>query len=228
MAVMDEWRLVGLGLGGPGLGGPDLGGSRVDGLRADKSRVDTSRGGESHRDAMRRDGRGRDGWQREEGRDGFLHGVPATAGAAPLPRPRVSAEPLPATGFPSPADDHAEACIDLNLELIPRPLSTFLMRVQGDAMRADGILDGDLLVIDRSLTPRPGCLVVAVWHGTFILRRLQRQGQRLLLVASDGCSPALPLRDCGAAGSEGEQGAELWGVAIHAVHHLAGAPSRRH
>ncbi len=132
-------------------------------------------------------------------------------------------------GFPSPADDYVEARIDLNIELIPRPLSTFFMRVSGDAMRGDGIVDGDLLVIDRSVDPRPGMVVVAVHEGGFLLRRLARRGAALWLVASDGTSPPLAL-----AGDEavdtggGGDGADLWGVVIHAVHHLAGAPSRRH
>jgi DNA polymerase V len=119
-----------------------------------------------------------------------------------------------AAGFPSPADDYVEARIDLNQALIPRPLSTFFMRVSGDAMAADGILDGDLLVIDRSVAARPGLVVVATHAGTFIVRRLQgpqRGRGQVLLVASDGLSPPIPLAD-------GE--AEIWGVVIHAVHHL--------
>lgn len=133
-------------------------------------------------------------------------------------------------GFPSPADDYVEARIDLNLELIPRPLSTFFMRVSGDAMRGDGIVDGDLLVIDRSVDPRPGMVVVAVHAGAFLLRRLARRGGGLWLVASDGTSPPLVLSGDEGGGAEGSDGggAELWGVVIHAVHHLAGAPSRRH
>ncbi|MFZ0406605.1 MAG: translesion error-prone DNA polymerase V autoproteolytic subunit [Cyanobium sp.] len=127
-----------------------------------------------------------------------------------------------AAGFPSPADDYVEARIDLNLELIPSPLSTFFMRVEGDAMRGDGILDGDLLVIDRSLEPRVGLVVVAVHAGGFILRRLGRREGRLWLLASDAVTPALPLA------SEDDPGGQLWGVAIHAIHHLIGTPSRRH
>jgi len=125
-----------------------------------------------------------------------------------------------AAGFPSPADDYVEARIDLNMELIPSPLSTFFMRVAGDAMGGDGILEGDLLVIDRSVSPRPGRVVVAVVDGMFVVRRLaQRQGG-LWLLASDGATVPMALQ------GEGGGGAELWGVVIHAVHHLAGAPSR--
>jgi DNA polymerase V len=142
----------------------------------------------------------------------------------PLPQRQERA----ASGFPSPADDYVEAGIDLNLELIPSPLSTFFMRVSGDAMRGDGILDGDLVVIDRSIQARPGMVVVATCDGAFILRRLARRRQRRWLLSSDGSSPPIPLGDGEpgqAATTDGR--AELWGVAIHAVHHLAGAPSRR-
>ena len=165
----------------------------------------------------------------------FRQRVGASFGSLPLGIPfRLDGDPLAAfscplaldtvpAGFPSPADDYVEARIDLNLELIPRPLSTFFMRVCGDAMAGDGILHGDLLVIDRSLEARSGLVVVATHAGAFIVRRLQRCGPpgaspAWQLVASDGDTAAIPL----AAGD-----AELWGVVIHAVHHLASAPSRR-
>jgi DNA polymerase V len=125
--------------------------------------------------------------------------------------------PSPASGFPSPAEDYEEGRIDLNRELIASPLSTFFMRVQGEAMRNDGIVDGDLLVIDRSLNPRAGCVVVAVFEGRFIVRRLCRTANRpagLQLESSDGKRAPIRLDD-----GQGE-GAELWGVVIHAVHHL--------
>ncbi len=124
---------------------------------------------------------------------------------------------IPASGFPSPADDYEEGRIDLNRELIPSPLSTFFMRVQGEAMRRQGIFHGDLLVIDRSVRPRAGCVVVAVFEGQFIVRRLCIQPNRpstFQLESSDGNSLAIPLQD------DQTQGAELWGVVIHAIHHL--------
>lgn len=129
-----------------------------------------------------------------------------------------------ASGFPSPADDYVEGRIDLNVALIPRPLATFFLRVRGEAMRGDGIVDGDLLVIDRSVEARPGMVVVAVHQGEFLLRRLQRRGGRLVLVASDGASSpiALPIDPEG-----GSEVTELWGVVRHAVHHLLAPPSSR-
>jgi DNA polymerase V len=144
---------------------------------------------------------------------------PVSHADAPVPMRPV------ASGFPSPADDYVEAAIDLNVELIPRPLSTFFMRVSGEAMRGDGIVDGDLLVIDRSVDARPGMVVVATHEGSFLVRRLACSGGRLWLAASDAALAPLPL---GGDGEGGLDAAELWGVVLHAVHHLAPAPSRRH
>jgi DNA polymerase V len=148
-------------------------------------------------------------------------GVPVALRADPPPHPCALVGEAVAAGFPSPADDYIESRIDLNRELIPAPLSTFFMRVCGDAMRGDGIVDGDLLVIDRSLDPRPGRVVVAVHAGRFLVRRLVRRSDRLWLQASDGSSSPLPLPATPAEGGD----PELWGVVTHAVHHLGGRPS---
>ena len=124
-----------------------------------------------------------------------------------------------AAGFPSPADDYVDASIDLNVELIPCPTATFFMRVEGDALRGDGICDGDLLVIDRSVLPRAGLVVVAVLAGQFVLRRLVRTTHGLSLIASDGQTPSVLLSD--------DEDSAIWGVVIHAIHHLSGSPARR-
>jgi DNA polymerase V len=122
-----------------------------------------------------------------------------------------------ASGFPSPADDYVEGHIDLNVVLVPRPLASFVLRISGEAMRGDGIGHGDLLVVDRSLEPRPGLVVLVALEGALLLRRLQRRGDRLWLVASDGVSAPIPLWSDGAGGLAA---AEIWGVVRHAVHHL--------
>lgn len=149
---------------------------------------------------------------------GLPPGLPVPLRADAEPHLCLLAGEAVAAGFPSPADDYVEARIDLNRELIASPLSTFFMRVCGDAMRGDGIVDGDLLVIDRSLEPRPGRVVVVVHAGRFLVRRLVHRRDRLWLEASDGSSAPLLLP----AGCEEGGDPELWGVVIHAVHHLSG------
>jgi DNA polymerase V len=145
----------------------------------------------------------------------------ASAGPVPL----VAEAGAGASGFPSPADDYVEGRIDLNGVLIPRPLATFFMRARGEAMRGDGIVDGDLLVIDRSVDAHPGMVVVAVHEGEFLLRRLQRRDGGLVLVASDGSSPPIPLPTDPREAEAGDT--ELWGVVRHAVHHLLPPPGPR-
>ena len=63
-------------------------------------------------------------------------------------------------GFPSPADDFIEQEIDLQRLLIPNRPSTFLVRVSGDSMILARLFDGDIAVVDRSLSPVDGDVVV--------------------------------------------------------------------
>jgi DNA polymerase V len=117
-----------------------------------------------------------------------------------------------AAGFPSPADDYIESRIDLNDVLIRHPSSTFFLRVNGDSMRDAGILNGDLLVVDRAVEPRAGRVVVAVLDGGFTLKYLNRHQGRWRLEAAHPDYPPLELGDC--------DDARIWGVAIHAIHSL--------
>lgn len=131
---------------------------------------------------------------------------------------RLRRWPLPlagatvAAGFPSPADDYVEGRIDLNEVLIRHPSSTFFLRVSGDSMRDAGILDGDLLVVDRAIEPRAGLVVVAVIEGAFTLKHLHRHRGRWRLEAAHPAYPPLELGD-------GDD-SRIWGVAIHAIHSL--------
>ena len=117
-----------------------------------------------------------------------------------------------AAGFPSPADDYMEMGIDLNEQLIRHPSSTFFLQVSGESMTGAGIHDGDLLVVDRSVDPRPGRVVVAVLDGAFTLKRLVRYRGRLRLEAAHPNYPALELHRC--------SDVQIWGVAIHVIHPL--------
>ncbi len=76
-------------------------------------------------------------------------------------------------GFPSPANDYIETRIDLNEELIKNPHSTFFARVSGLSMQGAGIEENDILVIDKSLQPRNGCIAVCCLDGDFTLKRIQ-------------------------------------------------------
>ena len=111
--------------------------------------------------------------------------------------------------------------LDLNALLTPRPISTFYMRVAGHGLRSHGLLDGDLLVIDRSIPPSPGVLVVAEHRGEFLLRPLGRQdGQWILQPVRSGEVP-IPVE------VDNLDESPLFGVAVHAVHHVGPRETRR-
>ncbi|OYV18084.1 MAG: SOS-response transcriptional repressors (RecA-mediated autopeptidases), partial [Methylococcaceae bacterium NSM2-1] len=88
-------------------------------------------------------------------------------------------------GFPSPADDYVEKSLDLNELLIKRPAATFFVRVEGDSMLGDGIHPDDILVVDRSLTPDVGKIVVCALNGELTVKRLAREDQQWRLVAAN-------------------------------------------
>lgn len=95
-----------------------------------------------------------------------------------------------AAGFPSPAEDYASLNLDLNRELIKNPASTFYARVSGLSMVDEGINDGDLLVIDKSIEPYDGCLAVCYIDGEFTLKRFERHdGYGLLIPANKDFKP---------------------------------------
>ena len=68
-------------------------------------------------------------------------------------------------GFPSPADDFLDDAIDLNEHLVRNPAATFYYRAEGWSMIMAGVCDGDILIVDRSVTPIDDDLVIACWDG---------------------------------------------------------------
>lgn len=96
----------------------------------------------------------------------------------------VSGERVTA-GFPSPAEDYASLKIDLNKELIKNPASSFYARVSGLSMIDDGINDGDLLVIDKSIEPYDNCLAVCYIDGEFTLKRFEKHKEYGLLIPAN-------------------------------------------
>ncbi len=77
-------------------------------------------------------------------------------------------------GFPSPAEYYLETPLDLTEFLIENRAATFLMWVHGDSMRDAGVLDGDLLVVDRAAKPVNGSVVVVAVNGEYTVKRLRR------------------------------------------------------
>ena len=121
----------------------------------------------------------------------------------------VPARSSVAIGFGSPADDTGVTRLDLNDILIKHPQATFLMRVTGDAMREAGIDSGDVVLVDRAITPAHGHVVVAVVEDEFVCRRLFKQGYDIRLQATDPTSADIVSRD--------GQELQVWGVVTNAI-----------
>ena len=116
-------------------------------------------------------------------------------------------------GFPSPADDYTEENIDLNEHLISNPFSTFFLRVKGDSMINAGIKDNDLVIVDKSLTARPGNIIIAMIDGEFTIKRLSIKNDELYLKAENHNYPDFRFKN--------HIDVQIWGVVIYSIHSLS-------
>lgn len=88
-------------------------------------------------------------------------------------------------GFPSPSQDYQTSEIDLNVHLMPNRVSTFLIRARGHSMIRAGIFDGDELIVDRSIRPENGHVVVAVIDGDMTVKRLRIHSKGGVTLSAD-------------------------------------------
>ena len=112
-------------------------------------------------------------------------------------------------GFPSPADDHLDPPLDLNRELVRNPGATFFARVAGDSMQDDGIADGDLLVVDKSLEAYDGCVAVCFLDGEFTLKRIRLTDDKILLVPANKKYPTIEI--------DPQSDFRVWGIVRYVV-----------
>lgn len=112
-------------------------------------------------------------------------------------------------GFPSPAQGEYADTIDLNRALISNPAATFCARVIGNSMVDAGINEGDLLIIDRSLTPHDGSIAVCFIDGDFTVKRISIRDDGVYLTPANATFPELKVPD--------ESSFQIWGVVSHIV-----------
>jgi len=87
-----------------------------------------------------------------------------------------------AAGLPSYANDDLDDSIDLNNYLVKKPVSTFMLKVQGLSMRDAGILPDDILIVDKSEKPRHNKIVIAAVDGELTVKRLYKRGDIIKLL----------------------------------------------
>ena len=125
--------------------------------------------------------------------------------------PQRAAEAVPA-GFPSPAQGYYDGPVDLNRHLMRDPSATFLVRVSGESMVGAGIFDGDELVVDRSLDPVDGSVVVAVVNGELTVKRLRRGPGGTSLHPENPAYPVITVAE--------HDDLVVWGVVTRCLHRV--------
>lgn len=134
-----------------------------------------------------------------------------TTTAAPIYRcvaVRAASVPLAlspiAAGFPSPAEDYLDHPLDFNELLVVHPSATFAVRVKGDSMTGAGILPNDIAIIDRSLTPASGAIILAIVDGEFTLKTFRKRGGVVSLEPANPSYRPIPITE--------HNQFECWGV----------------
>ncbi|MEI6068437.1 MAG: translesion error-prone DNA polymerase V autoproteolytic subunit [Methylococcaceae bacterium] len=127
-----------------------------------------------------------------------------------LPLPLFSGKV--AAGFPSPADDYVEKNLDLNELLIQKPAATFFVRAQGESMLGAGIHPNDILIVDRSIEPVPGKIVICALDGELTVKRLERANEQWQLKAENPAYADIVIHD--------DLDMVIWGVVTNVIHPL--------
>jgi DNA polymerase V len=115
-----------------------------------------------------------------------------------------------AAGLPAPAEDHCDQTLDLNQHLLNNPEATFFVRATGNSMLGAGINSGDLLIVDRSIPPQNGKIVIAVVDGELTVKRLYKNEGRLFLTPENPDYPSIEIT----ANTE----FMIWGVVTNVIH----------
>lgn len=112
-------------------------------------------------------------------------------------------------GFPSPAADYIQEDIDLAKYLVPKPLSTVIVKVIGDSM-IDAFIPPDcLLVVDRSIKPANNHIVIAVLNGEYTVKRLIKNKSSIVLMPANKKYPSITIAE--------EMDFRIWGVVTRII-----------
>lgn len=142
--------------------------------------------------------------KQQYGRSGHIQAANRPFSPVPFFSARVAA------GGPVEATDHIEAHVDLHDYLVSSSSQVFMLRAKGDSMIDAGIYEDDLLIVDRSIAPQDGKIVIARLDGEFTVKRLRTQEKKQWLVPENANYSPISL--------EKHQDCEIIGVVIHVIH----------
>jgi repressor LexA len=93
-------------------------------------------------------------------------------------------------GMPSPAGDSRYDTITIDEYLVENPSSTVLINVKGDSMIDAGIMEGDTVVVEKTMSARAGDMVIAIVDNEFTLKTLGNEKGKFVLIPAN---PAYPV-----------------------------------
>ena len=84
-------------------------------------------------------------------------------------------------GFPSPAEEELLDVMSFDEYLTPNKESSYILKVKGDSMKDAGIMAGDMVIVERKASYKPGQVVVASIDGEFTMKYLRRKDGKYFL-----------------------------------------------
>lgn len=131
-----------------------------------------------------------------------------------IPSEELSNQPIPLflSKIPAGLPDLAgtDSCVlDLNTLIVKRPQSTYFLRVTGDSMIGAGIYSGDILVVDRSIEPEDGKIVIAMVDNEFMVKRFKKHQGAVFLISENSLYPPIEVTD---------KELSIWGVVTYSIH----------
>lgn len=100
-----------------------------------------------------------------------------------------------AAGLPTSAEENERDVVSMDEYLVDKPDSSFLLRVTGDSMIGAGIMEGDLVVVDRNRSPQNGDIVLAEVDGQWTMKYFRRRGREVVLEAANPAYPTIYPRE---------------------------------
>ena len=115
-----------------------------------------------------------------------------------------------AAGFPSPAEEYLDMDLNLHEYLVQNPAATFCVRANGDSMLDANIQSGDVMVVDRALSPANNSIVLAVLDGEFTVKRIKKNENELYLMPANEQYQPMKITD--------DIDFQVWGVVTFIIH----------
>ena len=112
-------------------------------------------------------------------------------------------------GFPSPAENFTELSISLDQLLVKNPPATFMAYAEGESMINMGIHHGDIIIVDRSLSPRNEDIIVAVLEGEFLIKQFSNTRDEIRLIPHNSKYPIINIKE--------DSDFQVWGVVVHSI-----------